>query len=113
LGLKITSNGHFLPWRDDYTTLMFSIKNSLARAGLGSLPMALIKGLSIRVIPALLYGCEIWCISWLAKVFKGIESPYKHPRLKIVLDFIKSYLGLPKNSFTAVIFKLVNLPSML
>lgn len=113
LGLKITNQGHFLPWRDDFQKGMHSVKGALARVGLGNLPLALVKGLLLRTVPALLYGCEIWCCHWLVSVLKGDSSPYIHPRLNIVLDFMKAFFGLPKNSFTAVIFKLTSFPSML
>lgn len=113
LGLKITDKGHFLPWREDFNTGMHSVKGALARVGLGNLPLALVKGLLLRTVPALLYGCEIWCCGWINSVLKGEASPYKYPRINIVIDFIKGFLGLPKNSFTAVVFKLTNFPSML
>jgi hypothetical protein len=113
LGIKITNKGNFLPWRKEFNTNMYSVKGALVRAGLGTLPLALVKGLLLRTVPALLYGCEIWACSWLSSVLKGEESPFKHPRFNIVIDFLKSFLGLPKNSFTAVVFKLTHIPSML
>lgn len=60
LGLKITSNASFLPWRDGFEVSMYATKGKLTAAGLGSLPIALIKALQVKVIPAILYGCEIW-----------------------------------------------------
>lgn len=89
LGLRITNKGNFLPWRDNFNTGMHSVKGALARAGLGNLPLALVKGILLRTVPALMYGCEIWSCSWLTQVLRGEASPYKHPRLNIVIDFIK------------------------
>lgn len=43
----------------------------MAAAGLGNLPIALLKGLSVKVLPALLYGCEVWALNWLDEVVAG------------------------------------------
>jgi hypothetical protein len=113
LGLKVTSAGKFLPWRDDFTKQLYGVKGRLAASGLGHLPIALIKGLSIKVIPAILYGCEVWAMHWLDDVIYGKQSPFLNSRLNIVLNFIKKYLGLPTKSFGAAVFKMCNMPSML
>ena len=113
LGIKISSKGTFLPWRDDFTKNMYGIKNRLTQAGLGSLPTALVKALFGRTVPAILYGCEIWGIKWILDVLDGKASPYVHDRLNIVVNFIKQHLGLPTKSFSAAVFKLCNIPSML
>lgn len=71
LGLRVTSAGRFLPWRDEFTRSMYGIKGRLTNAGLGHLPVALIKGLCVRVVPAILYGCKIWAMRWLDDVISG------------------------------------------
>ena len=105
--------GKFLPWRDDFTKQLYGVRGRLAAAGLGVLPVALFKGLFIKVVPAILYGCEVWALGWLADVLDKGASPFVHDRLNIVISFIKRYLGLPDRSFGAAVFKLCNLPSML
>ena len=95
MGLRVTRRGKILPWRTDFTTSLYGIKGRLVSAGLGNLPIALSKALLVKVVPAVLYGCEIWGIHWLAAVVTGEQSPYKHPRLDLVISFLKHYFGLP------------------
>ena len=71
LGIRVTSTGGFLPWREDFTKSMYGVKGRLTNAGLGSLPAALSRALQVKVLPAMLYGCEIWACSWLAEVLRG------------------------------------------
>jgi hypothetical protein len=68
---------------------MYSILGGLKAAGLGTLPTALVKGLTVKTIPAILYGCEIWAATWFAKAVKGSCSPFVHERLNIVVRFLK------------------------
>ena len=82
-------------------------------AGLGTLPIALSKAMQVKAVPAVLYGCEMWGCTWLDEVLHGNESPYRHKRLNCIMHMLKHYLGLPHNSFNAVIHKLINFPSML
>ena len=60
-----------------------------------------------------MYGAEIWACSWLASVLKGQQSPYTCHNLNQVVDFFRHYFGLPRNSFNAMVFKLLDFPSML
>jgi hypothetical protein len=71
--------------------------------------VAVVKGLTIKVLPAIMYGCEIWAIKWLDEVLLGEQSPFVHPRYNIVLGFLKQYLGLPMRSFGAAVVKLCNM----
>lgn len=70
LGIKITNTGGFLPWRDEFTTGLYGLKGRLTQAGLGTLPTALCRAIMIKIVPALLYGSEIWSVKWIARVFK-------------------------------------------
>jgi hypothetical protein len=70
LGIKITNTGGFLPWREDFTSSLYGLKGRLVHAGLGTLPTAFCRAILIKIVPALLYGSEIWSIGWLAKVFR-------------------------------------------
>jgi hypothetical protein len=45
LGLKITNKGQFLPWRDEFTSSIFGVKGRLVQAGLGNLPIAMVKAI--------------------------------------------------------------------
>jgi hypothetical protein len=70
LGLKVTNTGGFLPWREEFVTGLYGLKGRLVQAGLGTLPAALCRAILVKIIPALLYGSEIWSVAWLAKVFR-------------------------------------------
>ncbi len=113
LGLKVTNRGTFTAWRDDFTTSLYGVRGRLTVAGLGGVPGALVKGVCIKTVPAMMYGCEIWASTWVAAVLAGKQSPYKHIRFDEVTKFFKSYLSLPINSFGAAVFRLLNIPSVL
>ena len=114
LGLKITNTGTFSPWRDDFTCNMYGAKGKLTQAGLGNLPVAMVQALKLKTLPAVLYGCEIWALTWVSQVLGNTTiSPYKHPRLDIITNFLKSYLGMPQNAFGAATMRALNFPSML
>ena len=59
----ITSDGWFAPYRDSFDVALHALRGKLSRVGLGSTPLAISKGIAISVLPALLFGCEIWGIS--------------------------------------------------
>ena len=81
LGIKLTCIGHVEPWRTDVTTGIYGVRGRVVSAGLGDLPMALVKALQLKVIPAIVYGGEVWGIHWLAEVLRGKTSPYVSPHL--------------------------------
>ena len=66
LGLKVKADGQFLPWRDNFDTSLYTVRGRPTAAGLGSLPVALVKAIQLKVLPALLYGCEVWGATWIA-----------------------------------------------
>lgn len=88
LGVKVTQTGGFLPWRDSFDNTLFGLRGRLVQAGLGDLATALSRAIQIKVLPSLLYGCEIWAVSWLWGVILGSESPYSHPRMSPVVKFL-------------------------
>ena len=113
LGLCVSQTGTIGPWREDFTTQLYQVKGRVVNAGLGNLPLALSRALQIKVLPAMVYGGEIWGVSWVTSVVKGKCSPYKCKRMDQVVNFLRDYCGLPRNSFQAVLFRLLNFPTML
>ncbi len=62
LGVMITSDGRFAPWRDSFDRSLHTVVHRLARVGLSSMPIALLNGIFVLVMPALLFGAELWGI---------------------------------------------------
>lgn len=62
LGVMITGDGRFAPWRDSYDSSLHALHSKLRNVGLGRLPAALTNGIFISIIPSLLFGCEVWGI---------------------------------------------------
>ena len=68
LGIMVTADGRFAPWRDAFDIQLHALHARLRNVGLGSLPVALVNGLFVSVMPSVLFGCEIWGIEELYAV---------------------------------------------
>ena len=113
LGVMITSDGRFAPWRDVFDRSMHALLNRLTRVGLGYIPVALVNGLFVNVMPALLFGAELWGIAYIYGVLCNNKSPYACPYLEPVLGFLRKQAGLPRNSSTAALHRLYGIPTFL
>ena len=110
LGVMITADGRFAPWRDSFDTQLYALRQRLANVGLGCLPVAYINGIFVSVMPSLLFGCEIWGIDEIYNVlFKG-TNPYQSEFLKPVLSHLKKWAGLPTSASHALMHKLFAFP---
>ena len=71
----------------------------------------MVKGVLISVLPAALFGCEIWGINHLYQVlFKG-HNPYDCEHLKPIVGFLKKWVGLSVRASSGTVHRLLNLPS--
>jgi hypothetical protein len=94
LGIMVTSDGRFQPWRDSFDKLIFTIMARLREVGLGSTPTAIIRALFISVLPCVLYGCELWGLDQLYSVIFEGTSPFASRTLEPILHFLKGKLGV-------------------
>jgi hypothetical protein len=85
----------------------------LRESGLGNHPVAIVRALSISVLPCVLFGCEIWAIEWLWDVVFAGTSPFRCTTLEPILHFLKKQLHVSLRTPDAFIHRLFNLPSML
>lgn len=69
------------------------------------------KALSLKVLPALLYGCEIWGLAELRAVACGHKSPFLSDFLGPVLEALKQRVGLPAAAFNLPVYRLFQLPT--
>ena len=76
LGVMVTSDGRFAPWRDEFDKGLHAVRAKLAGVGLGSLPVALINGIFVSVMPSLLFGVEVWGIEAIYGMVCKRASPY-------------------------------------
>ena len=107
LGVAVHDSGTFLPWRDSYDKQLYTLRGKLAAVGLGCTPVAFIRGLSVSILPSLLYGCEIWGISHVYDVVLGGASPYRCGFMDPIITFLRSWLSLPRSAPVAAIHRLV------
>ena len=68
LGVMITSDGRFAPWYDFFNRSLHTVVHRLAQVGLSSMPIALINNIFVLVMPALLFGAELWGIDHIYDV---------------------------------------------
>lgn len=68
LGVKLLSTGSFAPWRDSFDWNITTLRARLTEVGLGNTPEAIMRGIFIKVLPALTFGCEIWGLSHVYSV---------------------------------------------
>ena len=68
LGVMITADGRFAPYRDSIDPGYYALRSKLSSVGLGSTPLALTRGLLVSVLPSYLFGCEIWGLSSLYSI---------------------------------------------
>ena len=62
--------------------------------GLGSSPGALAHGASVRIVPAILYGSEVWGIPTLHSTVLGRASPYPVDHFAKLLRLLRARCGL-------------------
>ena len=62
--------------------------------GLGSSPGALAHGASVRIVPAILYGSEVWGIPTLHSTVLGSASPYLVDHFAKLLCLLRAHCGL-------------------
>ena len=112
LDTKVTTHGQLLPWRTSFNALFHRVHSALTDAGLGAYPSDLVAGLGIKVLPAVLYGCELWGLRELAKVALGTKSPCLSDGLALLLAQVKLHTGLPAGGFNAAVYQLCQIPSL-
>ena len=110
LGVMITADGRFAPWRDSYDAQLYALQQRLCSVGLGCLPIAYTSGIFVSVMPSLLFGCEIWGVDEIYDVmFKG-TNPFHSVHLRPLLNHLKKWLGLPQRASHALVHRLLALP---
>ena len=113
LGVRVLTSATFAPWRDSYDSMLHALMGRLRDVGLGATPAAFVKGLRISVLPAVLFGCEIWGIDEVYQVLYKGHSPFNSPTLKPILKFVKRLVGLPPTASNAHVCQLFGLPTFL
>ena len=56
----VWADGRFTAYRNSYDSSLHALHARLRAVGLGATPIALQRGISISVLPSILFGCEIW-----------------------------------------------------
>ena len=112
LGVGLTSEGRLTPWTADHSlrARTHSVLSSLGRLGFGTYPAAVSVS---TVLPAAVFGGELWGLHDLAAWVRGRESPFHCLRLSPVLEVLKREAGLPPRAFAAPVYRLFSLPSCL
>lgn len=113
LGIMITSDGRFAPWRDEYDKNLYALQAKLSNVGLGRLPVAIVNGIFVSIMPSLLFGCEIWGIEAIYNILFCGKNPYAVEFLAPVQSFLRNMLSLPPNSSTALLHRFLSFPSFL
>ena len=115
LGVGLTSEGRLTPWTEDHSlrARTHSVLSSLGRLGFGSYPAAVSAALTSTVLPAAVFGGELWGLHDLAAWVRGRESPFHCSRLLPVLEVLKREAGLPPRAFAAPVYHLFSLLSCL
>ena len=85
----------------------------LKAVGLGDCPAALTKALLVKVIPSLLYGCEVWGLSELRAMVCAHKSPFLSDFLSLMLGTLKPHVGLPVAAFNLPVYRLFQIPTFL
>ena len=101
LGVKVTNRATIATWRDDNspdsnpaTGTAAAVCRKLDALGLGSSPGALAHGASVRIVPAILYGSEVWGIPTLHSTVLGRASPYLVDHFAKLLCLLRARCGL-------------------
>ena len=115
LGVGLTSEGRLTPWTEDHSlrTHTHSVLSSLGRLGFGSYPAVVLAALTSTVLPAAVFGGELWGLHDLAAWVRGRESPFHCLWLLPVIEVLKRVAGLPPRAFAAPVYRLFSLPSCL
>ena len=111
LGVMVTADGRFAPWRDSFDAQLYSLQHRLAGLGLGSLPLALKNGLFVSIMPSLLFGSELWGIDELYAVMFRQANPFDSTHLRPIIQYIRNWIGLSKKSSLASIHRFLAFPS--
>ena len=110
--MGVSWEGHIIPWREWASVLMKAVLSSLSKVGLSAFSSALIAAITSRVLPAVLFGVEIW---GLKESVDGLirHSPYLLPTLLPVMHEPKSFLSLSRDTFNAPLHRLSGLGTFL
>ena len=113
LGILVNSRGLLAPARTNFPAVVHRVCATLVSVGLGSCPAALTKALAVKVLPSLLYGCELWGLAELRAVVCAHKSPFLSAFLGPVLDALKPHVGLPATAFNLPVYRLFQIPTFL
>ena len=64
------------------------------------------------MLPAILFGVEIWGVRELQSIARGKKSPYTSGAMTQLVNIVKSTLGLHRLTFKAPLYKILNLPTL-
>lgn len=108
LGVGISATGAVSPWRPPgaATGSVRSVLSRLSRVGMSTYPAAVVCALGVAVLPALLYGAELWAVRDLLGVVRRGASPYHASCFTPVLETLKRLAGLPTTAFSAPVYRL-------
>lgn len=112
LGVGITRTGALVPWKEAYNDRLHAIWNRLEMAGFGASPIPFSQAYKIFVQPAIFFGAELWGLEHLRDVMHKKKSPFVHPRMKPLLEFLKQKFKLPKDGFNLPLLILCKLKSL-
>lgn len=79
----------FAPWRDSFDVLLYTLGNKLRAVGLGAIPASWLKAIRISVLPAMLFGCELWGIDEVYQVLFNGKSPFLCSFLTPITKYLK------------------------
>ena len=60
--MGVTWEGHIIPWHEWASVLTKMVLSYLSKVGISAFPLALTAAITSWVLPAVLFGVEIWGI---------------------------------------------------
>lgn len=111
LGILITDEGAFAPWRDSFDSQIHTLTNRLRNVGISSNALALLRGMKLTVFPSLLFGCEIWGINWIYRVMFKKASVYHCDFMTPITNTFARLAGVSRTYAKPLLYRLYNIPT--
>ena len=114
LGVCISSNGAVFLWHPlgTSTHLVHNVIARLSHVGMSTYPAAITCALGVAVLPAILYGVELWAARDPLRMVRHGAFPYQATCFTPVLYALKCLAGLPSTAISAPVYCLFQLSTV-
>lgn len=113
LGIRVPADGTLARWSPDPDLPLRRLHANLTTTAHLHNPRIFLRATHLSTISTILAGCELWSLQHVHATLHSRANPYKHPAYNGILHYLRSITGLLRHSFTAAIYLLYGLPTLL